>query len=65
MPGVTLKLVNAQTPLERETFSDETGAYQFAQVPPGPYTMTAELPGFAQATREGDAAGQHAGDARI
>jgi hypothetical protein len=50
MPGVSLKLVHTQTAAERDTFSDETGAYQFAQVPPGPYTLIADLPGFAQAT---------------
>ena len=50
MPGVTLKLVNAQTSAEREAFSDETGAYQFAQMPPGAYELSAELPGFSKAT---------------
>jgi hypothetical protein len=50
MPGVALKLVNTQTSAERDTFSDETGAYQFAQMPPGSYELSAELPGFAKAT---------------
>ncbi len=52
MPGVTLKLVNTQTSAEREVVSDETGAYQFAQVPPGVYELSADLPGFAKATAQ-------------
>jgi Carboxypeptidase regulatory-like domain len=50
MPGVAMKLVNTQTSAVREAFSDETGAYQFAQMPPGPYELTAELTGFATST---------------
>jgi hypothetical protein len=50
MPGVAMKLVNTQTSAERETFSDETGAYQFAQMPPGMYELNAELTGFSKST---------------
>lgn len=50
IPGVALRLVNSQTGVERNVFSDETGAYQFVQMPPGAYELTAELPGFAPAT---------------
>src|SRR5688572_11532458 len=48
IPGVTLLLVNEQTGFRREVFSDETGTYQLLQVPPGPYELQADLPGFAQ-----------------
>jgi hypothetical protein len=50
MPGVALKVVHAQTAAERSVFSDDTGAYVFPQMAPGPYTISAELPGFATAT---------------
>src|SRR5688500_12785314 len=50
MPGVALKIVHAQMAAERTVFSDDTGAYVFPQMPPGPYELTAELSGFAPAT---------------
>src|SRR5687767_4609187 len=49
IPGVTLLLVNEQTGFRREVFWDETGSYQLVQVPPGPYELQADLPGFAPA----------------
>jgi hypothetical protein len=50
VPGVAVQLVNEQTAFSRAVVSDETGTYQFAQVPPGAYNVTAELDGFATAT---------------
>ena len=56
--GVAVKLVNEATASEREAFSDETGAYQFAQVPPGTYQLTAELPGLHPVKTTRHAAGR-------
>ena len=39
LPGVLLQLVSAQTSFARNVVSDETGAYQFPQVPPGVYEL--------------------------
>ena len=50
LPGVTVVLANAETAFSREVVTDETGSYSLLQVPPGPYTITAELPGFQSAT---------------
>src|SRR5262245_65741844 len=50
MPGVTVQLVNDQTAFSRTVYSDETGTYQFTQVPPGTYKLIAELQGFAPST---------------
>lgn len=47
LPGVPVQLVNAQTSFSRTVFSDDTGVYQFLQVPPGTYDVLAELSGFA------------------
>ncbi|MGE0392168.1 MAG: carboxypeptidase regulatory-like domain-containing protein [Vicinamibacterales bacterium] len=47
LPGVPVQLINADTSFERTVFSDESGAYQFLQVPPGTYEVLAELSGFA------------------
>ena len=50
IPGVTVQLINPQTGFNRTVFSDEAGAYQLSQVPPGPYELKAELAGFATAS---------------
>src|SRR5688500_20353768 len=50
LPGVTVVLKNAETAFSREVVTDETGSYSLLQVPPGGYTITAELPGFQSAT---------------
>jgi hypothetical protein len=50
LPGVTVVLANAETAFSREVVTDETGSYSLLQVPPGPYTITAELPGFQAAS---------------
>lgn len=51
MPGVTVLFVNAETAFSRTVLTDQTGAYSLLQVPPGTYTLTAELTGFQTATR--------------
>ena len=39
--------------LSRTASTARDGAYQFLQLPPGTYTVTATAQGFAPATREG------------
>src|SRR5687767_828526 len=46
IPGVTVQLTNEATGFVRDAFSDVTGAYQFAAVPPGTYLLTSGLEGF-------------------
>lgn len=47
VPNVKMTLSNPSTGFKRETQSNETGGYTFAQVPPGTYTMLSEAAGFA------------------
>lgn len=46
VPGVTVTLINEGTGASREAVSNESGAYDFAAVQPGTYTVKAELTGF-------------------
>jgi len=46
IPGVTVTATNAATAVATTVLSNETGAYNFASLPPGTYKLTAELPGF-------------------
>ena len=60
VPGVTVTatLVSTQTP--RETVTDASGFYTFANLPAGRYNISAELQGFKKSVKEGvqlDAAG--------
>ena len=47
IPGVVVSVTNVDTTVMRSTISDDTGAYAFAQLPPGTYKIQAELPGFS------------------
>ena len=47
LPAATLTLRNAESGVLRTIVTDSDGAYRFAAVPPGRYTMRAELSGFA------------------
>ena len=47
LPGATVTLTNAATGFTRTVITNADGAYTFAQVPSGTYTMHAELSGFA------------------
>jgi hypothetical protein len=49
VPGATITLANASTGFSRETAADASGDYQFVALPPGTYTVTAELAGFRTA----------------
>jgi hypothetical protein len=53
VPGVELALTNVATSVERKTVSDNEGHYVFQFVPPGTYSVTAEVRGFRTERREG------------
>src|SRR5688572_27971365 len=46
LPGVSVTAANTQTGVVVSVISNEAGAYQFASLQPGTYTVTADLPGF-------------------
>ena len=47
LPGVTVTLTNLGTNQSRVVATNEEGRYTMAGVPPGPYSLKAELPGFS------------------
>lgn len=51
LPGVTLTASSPSIPAPFTTLSDGEGVYRFASLPPGDYTITAELSGFARLVR--------------
>ena len=51
--GAVLELVSGQTGFKRSIVTDERGAYQFSQVPPGTYVLVAQMTGFAVVTHSG------------
>ena len=46
IPGVTITATNTGTGIVNTVVSNDAGAYQFASLQTGTYTVTAELPGF-------------------
>ena len=46
IPGVTVTALNENTAVTFTTLSSETGQYVFEALPPGSYTVSAELTGF-------------------
>jgi outer membrane receptor protein involved in Fe transport len=48
LPGATVTAVNTATNFTRTTTSEESGTYRVALLPPGTYTVTVELGGFAR-----------------
>jgi hypothetical protein len=53
VPGAIVELVRTDTGLRRNIVTDSSGEYQFAQVPPGSYTVTVQKPGFSILTQRG------------
>ncbi len=49
LPGVELRLVNAETAMSRVTTASTEGAFAFDVLPPGRYTLRAQRTGFAPA----------------
>src|SRR4029077_12201926 len=50
MPNVKLTLTNTSTGLQRQLTTEADGGYDFENVPPGQYNLTAEASGFATKT---------------
>ena len=46
LPGVTVTAANTATGVVTTVLTNEAGAYNFASLTPGVYTVSAELPGF-------------------
>lgn len=53
LPGVTITATSPQLIGERMVISDERGYYRLLNLPPGEYTVAAELPGFKIQRRTG------------
>jgi hypothetical protein len=51
LPGVTITLKNVETGTERTAVTDGEGRYRLPALPPGTYTLRAELQGFATEER--------------
>lgn len=47
VPGASVALANPNTGFSRSTVTDNSGVYQFLQLPPGTYTLTITMTGFA------------------
>ncbi|MEO8259506.1 MAG: TonB-dependent receptor [Acidobacteriota bacterium] len=53
LPGVDLTLTSAAVMGTRSAVTDQQGAYRFGLLPPGSYTVSFGLPGFATVVRAG------------
>src|SRR5436853_1565122 len=53
IPGVMVEVTNSETGVVFSTLSTETGNYSAPNLPPGPYSITASLPGFKKYSRTG------------
>src|SRR5262245_62172262 len=51
LPGVTLDATNMETKLARSTVTNESGEFVFSVLPPGQYSVRAELTGFSAVVR--------------
>jgi hypothetical protein len=52
VPGVTVSLAGPSLVITQTATTDESGVYRFSAVPPGGYTLTFALSGFATIIRE-------------
>lgn len=52
VPGAKVTLVNSETQLTREVYSDESGAYNVPLLPPGVYTLSVQKQGFKALRQE-------------
>src|SRR6478672_6408370 len=53
LPGVEITATNTATNTARRTISNETGFYVLPNLPLGPYTLEATLPGFSVFSQRG------------
>lgn len=53
IPGVTVTLTNEATNVSRDTVTNDVGQYNFPAVPPGTYTIKAQLTGYKTFERAG------------
>src|ERR671919_494688 len=52
LPGVTVTVTNKETNVTSNTVTNETGNYSLLYLPPGTYSVAAELQGFKKVSRE-------------
>jgi len=52
LPGVTIQVKNVENGATRVLVTDENGRYRALNLPPGLYSVNADLPGFAPARRD-------------
>ncbi len=52
LPGVTVTLTSDKLMGKRSVVTDTNGNFRFPALPPGAYTLTAELPGFSKYVQE-------------
>ena len=50
--GAKVNLSNPSTGFSQSTTTENLGSYQFLQIPPGTYTMTVSMAGFATIKQE-------------
>src|SRR5262245_45660117 len=53
LPGVEVALTRTDTAAVRNTVTNETGAYTFPNLSPGPFRLEASLPGFRTFVQSG------------
>ena len=53
LPGASITAVNSATNFTRVISSEASGFYRIPLLPPGTYTITVEVPGFAKEVRSG------------
>lgn len=53
-PGAEVEIKNPASGFHASTKTDSNGAYEFLQIPPGRYTVTATMTGFAIQTKEAE-----------